>query len=328
MGYGAHRSRSPYGDAMRRRHLWPIAVAPALAGAGWLAAHINSPAVREWRPPSLPAGHAGPLFARTGGEGDLGVLLLHGLGATGDVFAVTADELAEHHRVAVPDLLGFGRSLSDSDDIGTAAHLDALEAVIDQALGDRRLLIGAHSLGSTLALRLADRMPERIERVVCLGAPIWADPRAAVGAAGPMERAFLLNERIAAQGCQWMCRHRSAAGWLAAAAAPRWPIPIAREASLHTWPAYRQTMEHQVLDVDWSALLTSVGRQGIPLTLAWGSDDSIGDPAYARGLVEHLESIDIEIIAGADHTVPAARPELLAAWLSRTPRAKRSGTRD
>ena len=311
---------------MHQHRLWPIAAAPLVAASAWLSTHLRAPAVRAWRRPALPAGRAGPLFTRTGGEGELGVLLLHGLGATGDVFAVTADAVAEHHRVTVPDLLGFGRSLSESPDFGTEEHLAALEAVIDEVLDDRQLLIGAHSLGSTLALRLAERMPDRIERVVCLGAPIWSDPRAAIGAAGPMERAFLLNERIAAWGCRWMCRHRSAAGWIAAAAAPRWPIPIAREASLHTWPAYRQTMQHQVLGVDWPTLLSAVGHHEVPVTLAWGSDDSIGDPTYARGLTENLDTIEIAIIAGADHTVPAARPELLTAWLGETVRGRQPAT--
>ncbi|HZJ27973.1 MAG TPA: alpha/beta hydrolase [Acidimicrobiia bacterium] len=311
---------------MHRRRWWPIALPPLAGGAGWLTAHLRSPAVRAWRRPSLPAGRAGRLFTRMGGEGHFGVLLLHGLVATGDVFAVTADEMAAHHRVAVPDLAGFGRSLDQSaTDFGTEAHLAALEAVIDEVLGERPLLIGAHSLGSTLALRLADRMAERVERVVCVGAPIWSDPRAAVGAAGPMARALLLDERVAARACRWMCRHRRAGGWLAAAAAPRWPIPIARQASLHTWPAYQQTMQHQVLDVDWPTLLTTVGHHGVRVTLAWGRDDTIGDPSYAQGLVERLDTIDIEIITGADHTAPTARPELLAARLRGSPPGRRLG---
>lgn len=51
-------------------------------------------------------------------------------------------------------------------------------------------------------------------------------------------------------------------------------------------------------------------------TLAWGSDDTIGDPTYARHIVEGLDTIDIEIIPKTDHTAPVARPELLTARLS------------
>lgn len=295
-------------------------LAPLIAGTAWACMHLGSPAVRSARRPTLSARSAGPLFTRSGGTGRRGVLLLHGLVATGDVFAGSADLLARQSRVAVPDLLGFGRSLNESrTDFGTEAHLAALEIVIDEVLGDRPLLIGAHSMGSALALRLATRMPDRVERVVCAGAPMWIEPRAAVDAAGPMARALLLDERIAARVCAWNCRHREASGWLAAAVAPRWPIPISRQASLHTWPAYRQTMEDQVLDVDWSSLLASVARHDVPVTLAWGSGDRIGDPTYAQRLVEDLDGINVEFIPRTDHTAPIARPEWLATRLSTRP---------
>jgi pimeloyl-ACP methyl ester carboxylesterase len=256
----------------------------------------------------MPAQRAGQLYTRAGGQGRRGVLLLHGLVGTGDVFSVAADALAGRRRVAVPDLLGFGRSINNTvTDFGTDAHLAALETVIDEALGDRPLLIGAHSMGSTLALRLGNR----VEWIVCIGAPIWPDPATAVGEVGPMARTLLVDERIAKHLCQYNCRHRWLSGWIAAAVAPRWPIPIARQASLHTWPAYRQTLEHQVLDVDWSDLLTLLGTQHAYITLAWGNRDAVGDPAYTRSLIEDLGQINVEIIPDADHTAPVSQHQLL-----------------
>lgn len=298
------------GSVVRRLSL--LAVPPLAATASWLWAHNRSPAVDAWVPPSLSETRCGPLFTRSGGKGDTGILLLHGLVATGDVFAATADRLAEGHRIAVPDLLGFGRSRDESaSDFGTDAHLAALIRVVDEILGDRPLRIGAHSMGSTLALRVAATLGDRVERVMCLGAPLWRDPRAEVGATGPMARAFLLDERVAVRACALSCHHRKASGWLAAVGAPRWPVPIARQASLHTWPAYHQAMESQILSVDWPRLLAAVDACGVPVTLAWGDRDRVGDPAYARDLASGLDHIDVEIIPGADHTAPIARPHIL-----------------
>ncbi len=313
----AAQSRSgDHGAMTHGRRLGLIGLVPVVGCATWLVAHLRSPAVRAWHRPSLPASMVGRLFTCVGGDGEFGVLLLHGLIATGDIFAVAAEELAEHHRVAVPDLLGFGRSLDESvDDFGTEAHLAALEFVINEALGDRPLLIGAHSMGSTLALRLANRMPDRVAGVLCLGAPIWSNPHTSIANAGPMARAFVLNERLAATICRWNCHHRQASGWLSAAIAVQWPTRIARQASLHTWPAYHQAMEQQILDVDWSTLLTSLGQQRVPITLAWGSRDLIGDPTYAGNLVEALDTINIEIIPGANHSAPVAHPALFGALL-------------
>ena len=295
------------------RRLLPVAVVPSTVAVTWLAEHLRAPAVRAWRSSSMPAQRVGQLYTRTGGQGRYGVLLLHGLVATGDVFSVTADALAGRHRVAVSDLLGFGRSINHTGtDFGTDAHLAALKTVIDEALGDRPLLIGAHSMGSTLGLRLGLRLKGRVERIVCIGAPIWPDPATAVGALGAMARTLVLDERIAKHTCQFNCGHRWLSGWIAAAGAPRWPIPIARQASLHTWPAYQQTLEHQVLDVNWSNLPTLLGTQRTDLTLAWGNKDPVGDPTYTRRLTEDLGQINVEIIPDADHTAPIAQAQLLA----------------
>ncbi|MGI8938746.1 MAG: alpha/beta fold hydrolase [Iamia sp.] len=294
------------------RPLRLAALAPLAAGGAWLWTHARSPAVGAWQAPTLSETRCGPLSTRVGGQGDTGILLLHGLVATGDVFAATAERLARDHRVAVPDLLGFGRSRDEErEDFGTDAHLDALIGVVDEVLGDRPLRIGAHSMGSTLALRLAAALGDRVERVMCLGAPVWPDPRAAVGATGPMARAFLLDHEVAARACALSCRHRELSGWLAAAGAPRWPVPIARQASLHTWPAYQQSMEGQILAVEWADLLASVDAAGIALTLAWGDHDPIGDPGYARTLSGGLDCVRVDIVADADHTIPTARPDLL-----------------
>src|ERR1700751_3155917 len=49
------------------------------------------------------------IFVRAGGEGPA-VLLLHGYGETGDMWAPLAAQLARNHTVIVPDLRGLGLS--------------------------------------------------------------------------------------------------------------------------------------------------------------------------------------------------------------------------
>lgn len=175
-----------------------------LAAVGaWSVSHARSAAVRRWRPPTLERRRHGGLAYRVGGAPDApaGVVLLHGLVATGDVFGATPEHLARGHRVVVPDLLGFGRSLDEArDDFSTAAHLDVLDAVIGRELGGKRLHLGAHSMGSALALRWAARNTAMVDRVVCLGVPAWSDPAAArrsLGRLGPMSRALLVDHRAA-----------------------------------------------------------------------------------------------------------------------------------
>src|SRR6266850_7305248 len=49
------------------------------------------------------------IHVRVGGQGPA-VVLLHGFGDTGDMWALMAAELAHDHRVVVPDLRGMGLS--------------------------------------------------------------------------------------------------------------------------------------------------------------------------------------------------------------------------
>lgn len=309
-----HCARRLHGVAASPCHRGLVAV---VAGgvALWAVAHNRSAAVRHWKLFVTARVQIGPLSCRVGGTGATGALLLHGLVATGDVFGTTADALASSRVVAAPDLLGFGQSLDEHrDDFGTSAHLAAIDAVVAGALGDRPLFIAAHSMGSTLALRWAALHPDRVEQVICLGPPIWpsrAAARKAIGNASPMSRIFVLDERTARRACALSCRHRALAGWITAAVAPRWPIRIARNASRHTWASFSQTLEAQVLHDDWPALLRGLDEAGVTVRLVWGDRDPIGDREYARELASALPNVDIRVIPGADHTLPAARPELI-----------------
>lgn len=301
-----------------------IPLAAGVAGMStWSIVHWRSPAVRNWRQSTLPLRRIGRLTTRIGGSGTTAVLLLHGLVATGDVFATTPDALAVDHRVAVPDLLGFGRSVDETATaFATVDHLAAIDAVVEE-LGDQPpLAIGAHSMGSGLALRYAAAHPSRVHKVVCIGAPIWRSPeaaRAAISAAGPMARAFLLDERVAERLCRFNCAHRSLSGLIAAAVAPRWPVPVARQASLHTWSAYQQAITDQVIEVDWKALLGRLDDAGIQVSLLWGAEDLIGDVEYARELTAHFANLEVVRIARADHTLPSSQPDLLVRALKGAP---------
>jgi pimeloyl-ACP methyl ester carboxylesterase len=200
-----HGARRLHGADPAPRILRGLAAGVAAGAAVWTIAHYRSAAVRHWELSSLPRIQIGPLSCRTGGTGATGALLLHGLVATGNVFGTTADLLAASRVVAVPDLLGFGQSLDeDRDDFGTSAHLAAIDAVVARTLGDRPLVIAAHSMGSTLALKWAALHPDRVEQVICLGPPIWpsrATARSAIGNASFMARIFVLHERTARRAC-------------------------------------------------------------------------------------------------------------------------------
>ncbi len=112
----------------------------------------------------------GDLRVLSGGSGDPLLLLLHGLGATGDVWAGWQPVLAERWpgRWLAPDLPGHGGSAPLPD-----YTFDALAAAVQPLVEPRTVVLG-HSLGGVVGLALAAQAP--VSRVVGLGIKVaWAD---------------------------------------------------------------------------------------------------------------------------------------------------------
>lgn len=106
------------------------------------------------------------LNLRTGGEGVPTVLFLHGLGATGAVWAHLT-ELVDR-RVLVPDLPGHGKS-------APLPHysFETIAAAVDRVLPPGPLVIAGHSLGGVIALELAAR--REVVGVLALGVKVeWS----------------------------------------------------------------------------------------------------------------------------------------------------------
>jgi len=291
---------------------WGVAMGAMLVL--WGFRHVRSPAVRAWGPPTATGLKAGPLHARCEGGGDRAVILLHGIVSNGDVFGAPYDQLAATHRTVVPDLLGFGRSIdTEKSSFSVDDHLEALDQLAQRAgLLDLQWTIGAHSMGSGLALRWAIRHPDNVERIVCWGAPLYPSPEEARAkiSGNTMTRLFALDTAWAERACAISCRYRRAAGWLGAMSEPGLPVPIARGASLHTWPAYRDSMRHLVLETDWSGLLAELDARGTRVELVWGSEDRVGDQAYARALTEGSAHLGVTSVRDADHHLPMTHPEI------------------
>ncbi len=290
-----------------------------LAGACWWKyRHHTSIAVDQWQPPTIPRRTIGDLSVRTTGDGDPIVVLLHGLVASGDIFGAAFETLADPHTLIIPDLLGFGDSLDETrSTFNVEDHLDALDAVLTQLeAGDRPLVIGAHSMGSAIAMAWAARLGPKVQRVVCWGPPVYPNGAAvdtALADTGIMARLFAGNTRLAQLVCQANCNHRYLAGWAASAASPALPVPIARKASLHTWPAYRAAIEGVVSATEWPDLARTLDRNGTAVELVWGEHDPIGNRELARSLA----GVEIRIVPGADHHLPLSHSPLCVEQLLR-----------
>jgi pimeloyl-ACP methyl ester carboxylesterase len=125
-------------------------------------------AVHWW---DLPGLDAGPWPVAVIGEGPP-ILALHGFDSSHLEFRRLAPLLAGRHQLFIPDLFGFGFCPRPVDaPYGPEAVLDHLQRVLEQVLsrsGASQVgLIGA-SMGGSVAVELARRCPERIERLLLL----------------------------------------------------------------------------------------------------------------------------------------------------------------
>src|SRR6185369_6844446 len=111
------------------------------------------------------------IHSRIGGHGPV-VLLLHGFGDTGDMWAPLAARLVKDHTVVVPDLRGMGLSShpeggydkkSEARDIAKVLHGLSVDGPVD---------LVTHDIGNMVGYAFAAQYRDRVTRWVVMDAPL------------------------------------------------------------------------------------------------------------------------------------------------------------
>jgi pimeloyl-ACP methyl ester carboxylesterase len=148
------------------RYLMAALVASALSGTS--AARIT-PFPATFHTQMVPT-NGTSLYVRIGGKGPA-VVLLHGFGDTGDMWAPLAADLVRDHTVIVPDLRGMG--LSAHPDTGYTKKNQATDiAGVMDALKVRTADLVTHDIGNMVGYALAAQYRTRISRWVVIDAPL------------------------------------------------------------------------------------------------------------------------------------------------------------
>jgi pimeloyl-ACP methyl ester carboxylesterase len=110
------------------------------------------------------------IHVRSGGTGPA-VVLLHGYGETGDMWAPLAADLARDHTVVVPDLRGMGLSSKPAGGFDKKTQAGDVAGVLDQLRIDRVDLV-THDIGNMVGYAFAAQYPDRVTRFVLIDAPL------------------------------------------------------------------------------------------------------------------------------------------------------------
>jgi pimeloyl-ACP methyl ester carboxylesterase len=151
----------------------PLMIALTLLGSS-VAAHADvTPFPASFQTQDIPVDGV-TMHVRVGGKGPA-VVLLHGFGDTGDMWAPLAADLARDHTVVVPDLRGMGLSSIPQSGYDKKTQAADIRGVLNTLKIEHSVVVG-HDIGTMVAFAYASRYPERTDRLVVMDAPVPGIP--------------------------------------------------------------------------------------------------------------------------------------------------------
>lgn len=252
------------------------------------------------------------LHVRIGGSGPA-VVLLHGYGETGDMWAPLAKELMRDYTVVAPDLRGMGLSARAETGFNKKNQAADIAGVMD-ALGIAGASVVAHDIGNMVAFALAAWHGRRVSRLVLMDAPIPG--------VGPWEEILknplLWHFRFGGPDMERLVEGRERIYldrfWNEFSADPKRFEEASRQhyAKLYARPGamragFAQFAAFDQDAIDNRAFLAGGGRLTMPV-LAVGGARSFG-PAMAQVMRPAANDVQEAVIADAGHWLMEEQPQ-------------------
>jgi pimeloyl-ACP methyl ester carboxylesterase len=253
------------------------------------------------------------------------LLVLHGFPSSSFDFHLVLDSLAQHRRVLLVDLVGYG--LSSKPDRAYTMDLQAdVVMAYTQELGVDRLALLTHDMGDTvggelLARQLEGGWPVEITRRLVTNGSIYI--QMAHLSAGQEVLLSLPDERLP-EGAAFDQRSMEAS--LAATFSPQSSVPEYELAAMSAMIAHGQG--HLLLPrliryieerrAHESRYTGAIESHPSPLSIVWGADDPIAVVAMATRLHEARPDSTLEILDGVGHFPMVEAPARFAQSAART----------
>ncbi len=249
----------------------------------------------------------GRVMLEIDGEGP-SVLFVHGLGGTSNSFQALLGALAGF-RCLRPDLPGSGRSPTPFGKLTMDGFVDTIGDVV-RHFGVAPVRLVGHSMGTTVCLHLAARMPEQVASLTLFG-PILEPPDAA--------RQRLKERARRARQDGMIAIADAALGGLSAATRTTRPLAAAFLRESHM----RQDAEGfaQSCEALAEARAADLRLVRCPTLLVTGEEDSVAPPTMAQAIADKLKGATVKILERCGHWTPLERPQECARLLAEHVRA-------
>ena len=232
------------------------------------------------------------------------LVLLHGFTQTGASWEPVVAALGERYRPLAPDIRGHGAAAS--------ARPVSFEACVADvaALAPPRFALAGYSMGGRLALHVALAEPERVERLVLVGATAGIEDPGARAARRASDAA--LAEELERSTIEEFARRWARQPVLAGQ--PEGVRRAAHEDRLRNTPAglaaALRGIGTGVMEPVWDRL----GELEMPATLVVGERDE-RFRALAERMAKRLPRAEVVVVPGAGHAAHLEAPGAVAALL-------------
>jgi pimeloyl-ACP methyl ester carboxylesterase len=217
---------------------------------------------------------------------------------------------AGHHVIAI-DLLGHGGSEKPS----SGYSMEDQAQLVAQALGVLGVTdatVVGHSLGGTVAVALAEKSPDLVNRIVDIDQAPDKDYGPGLGFVANLGYFPVIGQAT------WRLKPRFAVSdGLSRAFAPGYDVPgqFVDDVYRMTYSSYKDTVDEEESFTDDEPLDKRLEPLGKPLLVIFGSEDQIYNPRESLSAYADIPDTKTDLITGAGHSPNVEKPTKVAALM-------------